>query len=73
MVAPPAGISEADWSLWPADARQLVLAQQQEIDQLTALAAELASLRERIGRSLRNSSKSLQKNPPTSPFSTAMS
>jgi predicted nucleic acid-binding Zn-ribbon protein len=61
MVAPPAGISEADWSSWPAGARQLILAQQQEIDQLrnqlTALATELASLRERIGRSSRNSSK----------------
>ena len=61
MVAPPAGISEADWSSWPAGARQLILAQQQEIDQLrnqlTALATELASLRERIDRSSRNSSK----------------
>ena len=62
MIAPPAGISEADWSSWPAGARQLILAQQQEIrgssrSQLTALATELASLRERIGRSSRNSSK----------------
>ena len=61
MLEPPAGISEADWSSWLAGARQLILAQQQEIDQLrnqlTALATELASLRERIGRSSRNSSK----------------
>ncbi|MFN9387870.1 MAG: DUF6444 domain-containing protein [Cyanobacteriota bacterium] len=60
-VAPPAGISEADWSSWPAGARQLILVQQQEIEQLrnqlTALATELASLRERIDRSSRNSSK----------------
>jgi len=55
MVAPPAGIPEADWSSWPAGARQLILAQQEEIQalrqendelrvQLTALATELASL-----------------------------
>ncbi|WP_158218637.1 IS66 family transposase [Synechococcus sp. 1G10] len=46
---------------WPAGARELVLVQQQEIEelraQLTALATELASLRERIGRTSRNSSK----------------
>ncbi|MEA5424502.1 DUF6444 domain-containing protein, partial [Synechococcus sp. CCY9202] len=51
--------------------------------QLTALATELASLRERIGRSSRNSSKppssdgpgfkSLLKNQPTSQFSTGIS
>jgi transposase len=39
----------------------LILVQQEEIEQLrtqlTALATELASLRERIGRSSRNSSK----------------
>jgi len=61
MVAPPAGIPEADWMRWPPEARQFILAQQQENDelrvQLTALATELASLRERIGRSSRNSSK----------------
>ena len=61
MSTPPAGISEVDWTSWPAGARQLILAQQQEIDQLrvqlAALATELASLRERIGRSSRNSSK----------------
>ena len=42
-------------------ARQFILAQQQENDelrsQLTALASELANLREQIGRSSRNSSK----------------
>jgi transposase len=68
MEAPPAGISDADWLSWSADAREFILDQQevlrdqqQEIEQLraqlTALAAELASLREQIGRSSRNSSK----------------
>ena len=61
MSAPPAGIPEAEWMRWPPEARQFILAQQQEIEQLrlqlTALATELASLRERIGRSSRNSSK----------------
>jgi transposase len=46
---------------WPDGARAFILAEQEEIDQLrvqlTALATELASLRERIGRSSRNSSK----------------
>jgi transposase len=59
--APPAGISEADWLSWPSGARELILGQQEEIKQLrtqlTALASELASLRERIGRSSRNSSR----------------
>jgi transposase len=64
----PAGIPEADWLATPASVRTLILVQQQEIQalrqendelrgQLTALATELASLRERIGRSSRNSSK----------------
>jgi transposase len=68
MSAPPAGIPEADWLSWPANAREFILdqqgelrAQKEEIEQLrgqlTALATELASLRERIGRSSRNSSK----------------
>jgi transposase len=61
MSTPPAGISEADWLATPSAVRSLILAQQQEIEQLrgqlTALASELASLRERIGRSSRNSSK----------------
>ena len=61
MCTPPAGISDADWLSWPAGARALILVQQEENDQLrsqlTALATELASLRERIGRSSRNSSK----------------
>ena len=61
MGAPPAGISEADWLTWTAGARTFILAQQEEIEQLraqlTALATELANLRERIGRSSRNSSK----------------
>jgi hypothetical protein len=67
MSTPPAGIPEADWSSWPAGARQLILAEQKEIQalrrendelcgKLTAVATELASLRERIGRSSRNSS-----------------
>ena len=68
MSAPPAGISEADWLAWPTSARSLILHQQQEIHvlhqeneqlrtQLTTLATELAQVRERIGRSSRNSSK----------------
>jgi transposase len=61
MGASPAGISDADWLSWPADAREFILAQQEEMEQLrvqlTALATELASMRERIGRSSRNSSK----------------
>ena len=61
MNTPPAGIPEADWLSWPADARSFIVAQKEEIErlrsQLTTLAAELASLREKIGRSSRNSSK----------------
>ena len=68
MGAAPAGISEADWLAWPAGAKEFILdqqgelrAQKEEIDQLrgqlTALATDLASLRERIARSSRNSSK----------------
>ena len=68
MSTPSAGIPDADWLSWPTGARQLILAQQQEIqalrreneellNQLTALATELASQRERIGRSSRNFSK----------------
>ena len=61
MSSPPAGISKADWLSWPAGARTCSLAQQEEIEQLraqhNALATELANLRERIGRSSRNSSK----------------
>jgi len=60
MSAPPAGMSEADWLATPASVRTLILSQQEEIDQLrqqlTALATQLASLRERIGRNSRNSS-----------------
>ena len=61
MNTTPAGIAEADWLATPAAVRAFILAQQQENDelrsQLAALATELASLRERIGRSSRNSSK----------------
>jgi transposase len=68
MSSVPAGIPEAVWLSWPPEARQFILVQQQEIQalrqandelrsQLTALATELASLREQIGRSSRNSSK----------------
>ena len=61
MGGPPTGISEADWLSWPSGARELILSQQQEIEllraQLTALATELANLREQMGRSSRNSSK----------------
>jgi hypothetical protein len=49
-----AGISEADWHAAPSAVRALILAQQEEIQQLRAqvwaMATELASLRERIGR-----------------------
>ena len=58
---PPSGISEADWHATPVAVRALIFPQQAEIEQLraqpTALATELANLRERIGRSSRNSSK----------------
>ena len=68
MGSAPAGIPEADWLSWPAGARELILTQQQEIQalrnenaelrvQFTALAAELAQLREQLGRSSRNSSR----------------
>ena len=61
MSTPPSGISEAAWVSWPAGAKELILSQQEEIEELrvklTALATELAQLRERIGRSSRNSSK----------------
>ena len=68
MGAPPTGISEADWSATQVGDRAGFLEllqhgqeQQEEIEQLraqlTALATDLASLRERIGRSARNSSK----------------
>ena len=61
MGGQPTGISEADWVSWPAGARELILSQQEEIEQLrsklTALATELTELRERIGRSSRNSYK----------------
>ena len=68
MVATPAGISEADWLAWPVGAREFILVQQGELQaqmeeieqlrlQLTDLASELVQLRERIGRSSRNSSK----------------
>jgi len=61
MTTPPAGISGADWLATPPSVRSLILSQQEEIrvlrqeneqmrQQLTALAAELASLRERSGR-----------------------
>ena len=68
MGTPPPGISEADWAATPVGVRagflelvQCCQEQQEEIEQLraqlTALATELASLRERIGSSSRNSSK----------------
>jgi hypothetical protein len=40
-----------------AIAKALILSQQKEIEQLTDMATELPSLREQIGRALRNSSK----------------
>jgi hypothetical protein len=68
MTTPPAGISDSDWQATPAGVRTLILSQQQEIQvlrqddeqlraQLTVLASELASLRERISRTSRNSSQ----------------
>ena len=68
MITPPNGIPGADWLETSASVRTLILTQQQEIQalrlendelrcQLTGLATELANLRERIGRSSRNSSK----------------
>jgi cell division protein FtsB len=67
MSTTPAGIPETVWLSCPAGTRELILAQQREIQslrqendelrlQLTALATELAQLQERIGRSSRNSS-----------------
>ena len=61
MSTPPAEIPEADWLATPASLRTLIIAQQQEIQplrkeddglhvQLTALATELANLREPIGQ-----------------------
>jgi len=75
MGAPPAGISDAVWLSWPAEAREFILdqqgelrAQQEEVEQLraqlTALATEVASLRVRNGRSSRNSSKPLSSDGP---------
>ena len=61
MGSPAAEISEADWLASPASVRALILGQQEENEQLraqlTVLATELASLRERMDRSSRNSSK----------------
>jgi transposase len=61
MGSAPAGIAEADWLATPAAVRAFLVSQEQENaelrNQLTALATELAQLRERIGRSSRNSSK----------------
>ena len=75
MRTPPAAISEADWLECPTSAKALILAQQEEIQvqrqeieqlrtQLNATATELASLRERIGRTSRNSSKPPSSNGP---------
>jgi transposase len=61
MGAPLAEISEADRLATPVAVRALILAHQQEIDQLSAqlpaLDTEMASLGERIGCSYLNSSK----------------
>lgn len=68
MSSSPAGIPETDWLATRTSVRTLILVQQQEIQALrqvndelrsqpTSLATELASLRERIERSSRNSSK----------------
>jgi hypothetical protein len=75
MTTPTSGILGADSLPTPPRVRSLILSQQEEIrvlrhenekmrQQLTALAADLASLRERIGRNSRNSSKPpLQRRP----------
>jgi len=61
MSTPHGGIPDADWLLWLPETRQFILAQQREIEklrsQLAAQAIELASLREKIGRSSRNASE----------------
>jgi len=75
MGAAPAGISDADWLLWPAEAREFIHDQQRELwaqkeeierlhSQLTDLAMQLADLRERIGHSSRNSSRPPSSNGP---------
>lgn len=68
MGAAPAGISDADSLSWPADATEFILTQQEEMEQLraqlTALESELASLRERVGRNSRNSSRPPSNNSP---------
>jgi hypothetical protein len=43
MSTPPAAISEADWVSWPAGARELILSQQEQIEELRAQLAALAS------------------------------
>jgi hypothetical protein len=52
MSAPPAGIPDPDWLLWPPEDRHFILARQQETEQLrgqlATLAIELTQLRERI-------------------------
>lgn len=68
MSTPPTGIPEADLLTTSGSLRTLILVRRQGIQtlsqendelrpQLTALAIELASLRERIGRSARHSAK----------------
>ena len=61
MGAAPAGTSEADWLAQPAAVGAVIVAQQDEIEQLRtqliAQAIALAQLRERIGLSSGNSSK----------------
>lgn len=68
MAFSPAGISEADWLATPSTVKALILAQQEELQQLRAqistMATELANLRERISRSSRNSSKPPSSNGP---------
>jgi hypothetical protein len=68
MGTPPPGISDADWAATPVGVRagflelvQYCQEQEKEIEQLRTqlsdMATEVASLRERIGHSSRNSSK----------------
>jgi hypothetical protein len=67
-TSPPAGISKADWQATPSAVKTLILAQQEELQQLRAqvstMATELARLRERIGRTSRHSSKPPSSNGP---------
>jgi hypothetical protein len=42
MTTPPSGISEADWASWPAGAKELILSQQEENEELRVQFIDLA-------------------------------